>query len=286
MTQTWLPGAEHIPATVSGGTYVAGYPWRIVVHSTEGASVESAVAAFRSSGSWPQLTVDMARRRIVQHYPLEEPGRSLVHPSSCETNRAHCIQIEIVGFAATTIPNTPAAELAWLGASVIRPLLEFCGAPPVAPAAWPPYPSSYGLHAGQRMSVAEWDHFTGVCAHMHVPGNLHGDPGALFITAVLDAAVGTPTQPPPPEDDMPAPTKLTLVRVDGDPTVHLVGFAGAGIEPIAVDNFGALDTVLGQLGADAFVHVDAVQGADSSDSHGNTRKVWVVTPSDAALFGL
>lgn len=90
----------------------------------------------------------------------------------------------------------------------------------------------------------------------------------------------------PPEEDMPAPTKLTLVRVDGDPTVHLVGFAGAGIEPIAIDNFGALDTVLAQLGADAFVHVDAAQASDSSDSHGNTRKVWVVAPSDAALFGL
>jgi hypothetical protein len=45
------------------------------------------------------------------------------------------------------------------------------------------------------MSAAKWTSFTGHCGHQHVPENLHGDPGAFPMVAILTAAKGGTTRP-------------------------------------------------------------------------------------------
>jgi hypothetical protein len=60
------------------------------------------------------------------------------------------------------------------------------------------YPGSYGTSNGVRMTGSQWTNFTGHCGHQHVPENLHGDPGAFPIAAILAAAKNGTTQ----EDDV------------------------------------------------------------------------------------
>lgn len=272
MSATWLAGAQIQPATHAGGEYDPSFPWRVVLHSTEGVSAEGAEGAYRGTGSWPHLTVDPGRRRIAQHYPLEVAARALEHPGGTPpTNGARAIQVEIVGDA-VDMPDMPAADLAWLGDAVLRPLLAWTGAPAAAVAHWPGYPASYGLHAGQRMTDAEWRAFSGVCGHMHVPHNDHGDPGAIDIVALLG------TDDHPQEENVIA----HFVKLANQPQVWLGGLATG---PRAVDSFASAEFVAAQqqviIGA-----VPPGAGKDVQDSHGALRSVWVVALGDAGLFGL
>jgi hypothetical protein len=55
------------------------------------------------------------------------------------------------------------------------------------------------------MSFAQWEAFKGVCGHMHVPENLHGDPGAIDFPKLIALAKG---QTVPEEGDMPTPADV------------------------------------------------------------------------------
>jgi len=51
-----------------------------------------------------------------------------------------------------------------------------------------PYPEpSYG-DGHPRMTSSEWSKYKGVCGHMHVPSNSHGDPGDIPIATILGEA--------------------------------------------------------------------------------------------------
>jgi hypothetical protein len=191
-----LPGFEWIPADAAGGGYVDA-PWRLVLHSTEGASVAGALSAYHQSKSWPLATVDPATKRKGQHYSTDVSQRALMHPERLpETNKAHALSIEIVGFA-TEIPNMPADQLEWLANEVVAPIRAVCPFQLTAPM-FVRYPDSYGMGAAQRFSWAQWGSFNGICGHQHVPGNDHGDPGAIDITKIL-----TSLQPKPqPQQEM------------------------------------------------------------------------------------
>lgn len=195
----WLEGFERVNADKLAGPYV-GSPWRLVLHSTEGGSSVGAVAAYRNTGSWPHFTVDPARRQRLQHYDTNTSARAMMHPVGLpETNKANAVQIEIVGFA-TQMPDMPDDQLAWLANSVVAPIRGVAPFTLTAPL-FVPYPSSYGFGAAQRLSWAQWSTFNGICGHQHVPGNDHGDPGALNVTKLI-----TSLSPPKPEEDMPAGT--------------------------------------------------------------------------------
>lgn len=192
---TDLPGFDHVPATTAGGTYI-DVPWRIVLHTTEGSSVDGAIAAYRGHGSWPHLTVDPSTKRRVQHYPLGVSARALLNlAGGVETNRARAIQIEIVGRAGET-HTWPVDWLDWLGAEVIAPIRAEVQVALVAP-------RFVGTEAGtiatasapQRMSPEVWLGFNGICGHQHVCENHHWDPGRIDIDRILAAAN-------PVEDDM------------------------------------------------------------------------------------
>lgn len=62
------------------------------------------------------------------------------------------------------------------------------GVPLSGPKAWPAYPTSYANGGGQRMTGAKWTSFKGICGHMHVPENTHGDPGAIDFARIVKYA--------------------------------------------------------------------------------------------------
>lgn len=174
----------------------------VVLHTTEGSTLPS----YSGGAVAPNLTAlpDFANRvlRWYQHFDIETSSRALVNLSGgVETNTLNVCQVELVGTCDPATHsrwgNTP--HVYWPEAPdwALQGVADFLkwmnlnhGVPLSGPAAWPPYPSSYGTNNGARMSGAQWNGFKGVCGHMHVPENLHGDPGALDFARITAMAKG------------------------------------------------------------------------------------------------
>ncbi|MFE6993383.1 N-acetylmuramoyl-L-alanine amidase, partial [Streptomyces pharetrae] len=185
----------------------------VVLHTTEGRSLPS----YDGGASAPNLTAvpDFTTQRLnwFQHFDIETSSRALRNlAGGVETNTLNVCQVELTG---TCDPATHAkwkqagyAHIYWPEAPgwALRDLAEFLRwmnaehrVPLVGPASWPAYPSSYANGGGQRMTGAQWGAFKGVCGHMHVPENDHGDPGALPFTKLIALAKGGA---PVEEDDV------------------------------------------------------------------------------------
>lgn len=187
---TWLPDVELIPGNDAGAMNGVGGR-KLLLHSTEGASIEGAVAAYRARNVWPTLTVDMPERRVAQHLALEVAARSLKNlPGGVETNRAGkvLVQIEIVGSAVDPSSLGSPEDLDWFGREVVAPICEAMAIPMVSTVRWVAYPASYGQAAVQRLSPSAWVAYSGLLGHQHAPENDHGDPGAIDIGRILAAA--------------------------------------------------------------------------------------------------
>jgi len=176
----WLPDADRVPATKNGPSYLP-LPWRGVLHTTEGSTIEGALQSFRTTNFWPTLTVEPNTFRIVQHYSLNTGGRALSDHATPE-NAARCVQIEMVGFAGQT-PSWAPEQLAFIRDLVGK--IEALVA--IAHTSGRTFLDSAGVNANpqNRMSVDEWKRFAGWCGHQHVPGETHWDPGAIDISAIL-----------------------------------------------------------------------------------------------------
>lgn len=191
---------ESVPGNSAGSMNGDGSR-KLLLHSTEGSTIEGAIGAYRKNNSWPTLTVDCKRRRVVRHLADTVAARSLRNRAGgVETNREGTIliQIELVGFAGDPASIGSREDLVWLGAEVVGPLCRRNAIPIASSLRWAPYPQSYGEQAAQRLSGAAWDAYSGVCAHQHAPENDHGDCGAIDIATILSAARG---------DDMPLSTE-------------------------------------------------------------------------------
>lgn len=230
----WLPDVERIDSPWSGGTYLTGVPWRFVAHTTE--VVPSSLAGAKAMAArhphpphlwaWPQ------RGWLGQTVPLDRSAAALVQPpgvpASHRTNKARAIQVEIIGHAAET-PTWPKDWWEWLGSAVLAPVVA---------AGYPinlgrianllPYPPSYGQTTA-RMGWSTWLAFDGLCAHLNVPGNLHGDIGAGRLDLMAAAAKAELHPPAPPKPKPPPPADLEVhvqpyrfYRFDGDDEVWLV----------------------------------------------------------------
>lgn len=173
----------------------------IVWHSTEG----STLPGYSGGAVAPNLTAvpDFKAKKLTwfQHFDFDTSSRALVH-SGVATNTLNVCQVEIVG---TCDPTTHAK---WTKAGVqhlympelpdwaVRDLAAFAkwahdkhGVPLASGLTFKAYPGSYGTGNGVRMSDAKWLDFRGHCGHQHVPGgNVHGDPGAFPMAAILAAA--------------------------------------------------------------------------------------------------
>jgi len=157
-----------------------------VLHSTEGVSLPTYGVGGTDA---PNVTIDPWRRLRWQHHPLNAASRALVNPASTEVseNKDRVWQVEIIGCSDTKWANKigrPDRDLDrltdddydWLGAQIAL-MCDLTGVPPTLTTSrpWLRYPASAGNSAA-RMSGPEYDAYRGILGHMHVSGNLHGDP--------------------------------------------------------------------------------------------------------------
>jgi len=183
----------------------------VVLHTTEGRTLPD----YDGGAVAPTLTAvpDFAAKKLrwYQHFPIDTSARALVNlPGGVETNTNNVCQLEMVGTC------DPATRTEWVKAGkrqnvdfiywpeapdwALQGVAEFLawmhekhGVPLTGPSSWPAYPSSYGASNGVRMNDAQWNAFKGVCGHMHVDENLHGDPGAIDFAHLLALAKGITT---------------------------------------------------------------------------------------------
>lgn len=195
MTTLWCPGAR-IVNVGPGGVMLGGKP-RAVHHTTEGSTIDGAIATYRQTHDYPTFTIDYARDDVVQHLPANVSATALRNPAGgVETNRlgTYCIQIEWIGQAVH--PFTIGRD----AGPKVRAFFDWMrdlGIPNVWPMGAPmPYPASYGLNNGDRNPTV-WVGTAGHYGHSQVPENDHGDPGAINPTFISQTARSAPVAPRP-----------------------------------------------------------------------------------------
>ena len=181
----------------------------VVLHTTEGRTLPG----YGGGGSAPNLTAvpDFTAKKLkwYQHFDIERSSRALQNlAGGVTTNTNNVCQVELVG---TCDPTThkkwgSSQHIFWPEAPdwALRDLADFLTwmhaqhqVPLTGPSKWPAYPSSYGATSA-RMTGAEWNAFKGVCGHLHVTENDHGDPGAIDFTRLIALAKGVSDE----EDDV------------------------------------------------------------------------------------
>jgi hypothetical protein len=205
----WFPGARlNQLAPVDGGSILGGRP-KLLWHDTETSGFPS-----YSTNFWPHMTINPATGEVRQHVPANRAARALRNESGgVQTNRWRVFQIECLGFANEVRFHPVMAEVAdWAHDRLGVPRTESVG--------WRSYPSSFG-QTSVRLSGSEWSDYTGHLAHMHVPENVHGDPGWPFPISQILAGQPEP-ELPKGDDDMPF-----ILRADGDRELKLVANGSA-----------------------------------------------------------
>lgn len=226
---TWYPEAIRNPAASDGGSYVSGYPFRGVLHTTESHGFTPRPDSYGGwHTSYPHFTAveRSASVEIFQHIPIDRAARALRNPSGgVQTNRAAAIQIEIVGKASRSasmsrrLLEALAMWMRWVetqtGIRRIAP--EFDG------------DEAFGQGGSVRFSAEHWRTFDGWCGHQHVPENDHWDPGRIPIELLLGVgAVPTPPSPPDPA----RPERLRVVGVEVGDVLNVRREPGVDAEPL------------------------------------------------------
>lgn len=191
--ETLYPGADRAAQWRGNGGVTMASVSKVVLHTTE-------------SAGWPEypsfqptLTFHPFKprgERWRQHLPINGSASTLRNAGAFRTNRADCCQIEIVAYCDPAC-KTSGAHISKISDDAYHELGEFLAwmnreweVPLKLAPNWLPYPASYG-NTSIRMSTSEYSAFKGVLGHQHVPGNSHGDPGALNVQAILNAALQT-----------------------------------------------------------------------------------------------
>lgn len=211
------PFAEQHPISGTSGSYTGG-AFKIVHHTTEGGSAESAFTAFKNNRSDPHFTVDAAK--IYQHIDTDTAARSLRNAQGgVQTNRDRALQIEVVGFAGKPKNKATLKNLArlcrWLEQTHDIPLVWPSGRPKPAKNGKDP-----GGHLRSTENWAKGGHF----GHCHVPENTHWDPAYstlevdYLMTAKFDA-VGKLTNA---QDPAVLGLEYQAIALDGDTTFEVM----------------------------------------------------------------
>lgn len=193
----WITGAERLTPSAPGGAMSEGPggPPRVIWHTTEGANFDVMRRVLTDKGAEPHVLYDPASDRLGQFLPLNVSGRAVKNAGSVRNNRVGlvCIQVEVCGYAAHPFTDTwrPGPNFAALMAAI-----RAWGIPDVWPAGPPPpYP-----RGSDPRSMSAWLTRGGHYSHSQIPGNDHGDPGAINTTAIFAAA--------PEGDDMPTAAEV------------------------------------------------------------------------------
>lgn len=262
MTLAWLPIATR-------QDHSRAFPWQVscpvkgVLHTTETSTQPDYEADGKPWQNVPHAEVVPfagSHVAVIQYVPFDRGSFSLVHPQgTAPTNGAHAIQFEMRG---TCAPNGPGyhwptaddAVLLDLFTKVIKPVSDAFRIPLVTPP-WQAYPGAYGSRhhaAGDgltntvRLSDAGWTGWSGWVGHQHVPGNVHGDPGAFPWARMMTVAHQNP-RPPTGVEYIHGLTQYGRKDHGSDHSVAVVQrHAGGGIDvdgvfgrqtKIAVENF-------------------------------------------------
>jgi hypothetical protein len=195
----WIPGAIRLgDGSIGGAMDHPENPPRVVEHTTEspagGSYLESVGSYLIQVGSEPQVIYCPVTDRIGQFGPLNQSGRALKNDGTRRTNREGraCIQWEVLGRAAHPWTNgwDPAKKP---GYQKLLAAADSWNVPRAWPAGAPPvYPG--GSHSRSR---TVWQDHGGYFAHADIPGNDHGDPGAIDVAKVPGKVV-KPTPTPKP----------------------------------------------------------------------------------------
>lgn len=165
----WHPGAKRVVYADAGGSFL-NVPAKLVWHTTEGFGLPN------YAGSAPHFTLNPRTGELWQHMPIDRVAKALAHPAgTVETNRAHAVQVELIGFAKDTggWSDEAYARIASL-------------------ARWIEHNGGVARRAGvkftvpaSRLSPSAWLSYSGHIGHAHVPSNDHWDPGRFRIDKVI-----------------------------------------------------------------------------------------------------
>lgn len=153
------------------GSYTSG-PFKIVHHTTQGSTAESAFGAYEENRSAPHFTVD--ETTIYQHFDTAKYSRSLANPDGgVQTNRESAIQIEVVGYAEAPKDGRTLT----LVARLCRWIEENHDVDRVWPSGLPKMADENGNDpGGHNRDVENWTTVSGHYGHSQVPENTHWDP--------------------------------------------------------------------------------------------------------------
>lgn len=178
-----------------------------VLHTTEGMTWPDYDGGSMAPNYTGLPPIGSSRGKWRAHFPDEMSSRALKNLSGgVETNTANAVQFELIGtcdprhmkswngegrlFAGKDYvywPKATARQKAWL-AGILADMHKRHGLVLHAPKVFVPYPASYGIDNGVRLSFDEWHKVRGVIGHQHVPENTHGDPGNIDTDYVLKKA--------------------------------------------------------------------------------------------------
>lgn len=197
MGVAWIAGAERFGDGRIGGAMEGGKP-RSTQHTVE---CPPGRGYFLSMGAYlvrvstePQVLYDPQSDSLGQFGPLNESARALRNAGSVRTNRSGTvnIQVEVCGRASQPWTNgfDPNQKPNYL--KLIAAIDSWD-----VPRDWPAGPpQAYpGDHDDRDMWT--WTNRGGYFGHSQVPGNDHGDPGAIDITKCPPRGETTPH----PDDD-------------------------------------------------------------------------------------
>lgn len=168
------------------------HPQMIVLHDTETVGFPG----YNGGAAAPHFTVDLVTGATRQHIPLSHGARALTLEGTRLANVAGVIQIEIIGAVDPTYPRRyghydlpnrfPKDKRAQHHlARLIAEIIKETGIPAEEHVDWIKYPASYGRRGRQRLTVNQYLNYRGILGHQHVPGNDHGDPGALPVGSIV-----------------------------------------------------------------------------------------------------
>jgi hypothetical protein len=187
MDKTVLPSGQHggldidVSGMITTGAYVAATP-KLVWHTTQGKSFDTDVQTLITKRVQPHVVIDPHSGRVRQLVPLDQFAKALEHPPRTpETNRAHCIQVEISGYAEAA-GTWPEACYERLGALAVL-LEQRQGIARISTVPFDSTPNS----TPHRLTPASFISAKGHLGHEHVPSQPHGhwDPGRLDIALLF-----------------------------------------------------------------------------------------------------
>lgn len=187
MADIWIPGWTRKDLGPDGGPFDQHDKVKVLLHTTEGSTLDGAESAFRSYP--PHLGYDPVRRIKRQYVALNRHSYSI---RNAEAEDDYVIQVEIVGRAMHTHTWSQVAYRNF-AMDVIMPLEAAIGVPRRHLRF---YRANEGIVLAKptspvRISNAAWRNYSGWLGHQHAPApDEHWDPGGFLLDLAFSFVPG------------------------------------------------------------------------------------------------